>query len=67
MCIRDSNHVFHYEGGIKEFVEYLNRGKEALYDEVIYCEGTQYGVYVEVTSVSYTHLDVYKRQFIIFI
>ena len=31
------NHVFHYEGGIKEFVEYLNRGKEALYDEVIYC------------------------------
>ena len=42
------NHVFHYEGGIKEFVEYLNRGKEALYDEVIYCEGTQNGVYVEV-------------------
>ena len=40
--------VFHYEGGIKEFVEYLNRGKEALYDEVIYCEGTQNGVYVEV-------------------
>ena len=42
------NHVFHYEGGIKEFVEYLNRGKEALYDEVIYCEGKQNGVYVEV-------------------
>ena len=42
------NHVFHYEGGIKEFVEYLNRGKEALYEEVIYCEGTQNGVYVEV-------------------
>ena len=43
------NHVFHYEGGIKEFVEYLNRGKEALYDEVIYCEGKQNGVYVEVS------------------
>ena len=42
------NHVFHYEGGIKEFVEYLNRGKEALYDEVIYCDGKQNGVYVEV-------------------
>ena len=42
------NHVFHYAGGIKEFVEYLNRGKEALYDEVIYCEGKRNNVYVEV-------------------
>lgn len=42
------NHVFHYEGGIKGVRQYLNRGKEALYDEVIYCEGTQNGVYVEV-------------------
>lgn len=39
---------FHYEGGIKEFVSYLNRGKTALYDKVIYCEGTKDGVYVEV-------------------
>ena len=30
---------FHYEGGIKEFVTYLNRGNEALYPQVIYCEG----------------------------
>ena len=42
------DHEFMYEGGIKEFVQYLNRGKEALYDDVIYCEGTQNGVYVEV-------------------
>lgn len=51
------NHVFHYEGGIKEFVEYLNRGKEALYDEVIYCEGKQNGVYVEVAL---QHNDSYN-------
>lgn len=40
--------TFHYEGGIKEFVTYLNKGTAPLYDSVIYCEGTQNGVYVEV-------------------
>ncbi|MCR5452056.1 MAG: DNA topoisomerase (ATP-hydrolyzing) subunit B [Lachnospiraceae bacterium] len=40
--------VFHYEGGIKEFVTYLNTGKEALYPEIIYCEGEKDNVYVEV-------------------
>ena len=39
---------FHYEGGIKEFVTYLNRGKTALYEDVLYFEGTKNGVYVEV-------------------
>ena len=39
---------YHYAGGIKEFVTYLNKSKEALYDQVIYCEGTRDGVYVEV-------------------
>ena len=39
---------FHYEGGIKEFVNYLNRGSEVLYDSVIYCEGNRDNVYVEV-------------------
>ncbi|MBQ8627048.1 MAG: DNA topoisomerase (ATP-hydrolyzing) subunit B [Agathobacter sp.] len=41
-------HEFHYEGGIKEFVTYLNRGSEPLYDSVIYCEGNRDDVYVEV-------------------
>ena len=40
--------VFHYAGGIKEFVEYLNKSKESLYQEIIYCEGQRDGVYVEV-------------------
>ncbi|MBE5921314.1 MAG: DNA topoisomerase (ATP-hydrolyzing) subunit B [Lachnospiraceae bacterium] len=40
--------TFHYEGGIKEFVTYLNKGKQALYEQVIYCEGTRENVYVEV-------------------
>ena len=41
-------HEFYYEGGIKEFVTYLNRSSEPLYDSVIYCEGTRDDVYVEV-------------------
>ena len=39
---------FHYEGGIKEFVTYLNRGKTPLYSDVLYFEGSKNGVYVEV-------------------
>lgn len=50
------NHTFHYEGGIKEFVTYLNRSKTELYPEVIYCEGTKDGVYVEVAM---QHNDSY--------
>ena len=41
-------HEFHYAGGIKEFVNYLNRGKTPMYDDVIYCEGTKDDVFVEV-------------------
>ena len=44
----ERRHEFHYAGGIKQFVEYLNRGKEPLYESVIYCEGSKDGVYVEV-------------------
>ncbi len=39
---------FHYAGGIKEYVEYLNRNKDPLYPEIIYCEGQKDSVYVEV-------------------
>ena len=40
--------IFHYEGGIKEYVEYLNRPHDVLYPEIIYCEGVKDDVYVEV-------------------
>ena len=39
---------FHYEGGIKEYVSYLNKQKDALYEDVIYCEGQRNDIYVEV-------------------
>ena len=50
--------VFHYEGGIKEFVTYLNKSKEALYPEVIYCEGEKNGVLVEFAM---QHNDAYNE------
>ena len=49
--------TFHYEGGIKEFVTYLNKSKTALYDQIIYCEGTKDNVYVEVAM---QHNDSYS-------
>jgi len=48
---------FYYEGGIREFVTYLNHSKEALYEDVIYCEGEKDGVYVEVAM---QHNDSYN-------
>lgn len=49
--------AFYYEGGIKEYVEYLNRGKEPLYEDIIYCEGQKGDVYVEV---AFQHNDSYN-------
>ncbi len=48
---------FHYEGGIKEFVSYLNKSSAPLYSDIFYCEGTLNNVYVEVAfqhNSSYT-------------
>ena len=56
--------TFHYEGGIREFVTYLNKGKEPLYDPVIYCEGTRDNVYVEV---SMQHNDSYTENIYSFV
>jgi len=50
--------IFHYEGGIKEFVTYLNKGKAPLYEDIIYCEGERDGVYVEVAM---QHNDAYNE------
>ncbi len=50
--------TFHYEGGIKEFVKYLNRSKESLYPEIIYCEGRKDSVEVEVAM---QHNDSYNE------
>mgnify|MGYP000623994620 CR=1 FL=1 len=49
---------FHYEGGIREFVSYLNRSNQPLYEQIIYCEGTRDDVYVEVAM---QHNDSYTE------
>ncbi len=49
--------TFHYEGGIKEYVEYLNKSQNSLYEDVIYCEGQRKDIYVEVAM---QHNDSYQ-------
>lgn len=56
--------VFHYEGGIKEFITYLNKGKTPLYDQILYCEGSREDVYVEV---SMQHNDSYTENIYTFV
>ena len=55
---------FHYAGGIKEFVTYLNKAKTAIYDDVIYCEGKKDNVYVEV---AFQHNDGYSESVFSFV
>ncbi|MCI6857947.1 MAG: DNA topoisomerase (ATP-hydrolyzing) subunit B [Eubacterium sp.] len=45
---QEASLTFHYEGGIREYVEYLNKNKEVLYPQVVYCEGKKGDVFVEV-------------------
>lgn len=63
---REEKHekTFHYEGGIQEFVTYLNRGKTPLFNQVIYCEGVKDGVYVEVAM---QHNDSYTENIYTFV
>ncbi len=56
--------VFHYEGGIKEFVTYLNKSKKGLYDNVMYFEGIKDNVYVEVAM---QHNDSYNESIFSFV
>ncbi len=55
---------FYYEGGIKEFVTYLNKSKEALYQDVLYFEGSKNDVYVEV---AFQHNDSYAESIYSFV
>ena len=63
---REEKHekTFHYDGGIQEFVTYLNRGKTPLFNQVIYCEGMKDGVYVEVAL---QHNDSYNENIYTFV
>ncbi len=55
---KEREEVYHYEGGIKEFVAYLNKSTTPLYNDIIYCEGTRNNVYVEVAM---QHNDSYNE------
>ena len=60
----EQERVFHYEGGIKEFVEYLNKSKTPLYEQIIYCEGVKNNVQVEVAM---QHNDSYTESTFTFV
>lgn len=55
---KEKTRTFHYEGGIKEYVQYINKNKNVLYPEIIYCEGQKDEVYVEVAM---QHNDSYAE------
>ena len=55
---------FHYEGGIKEYISYLNKGRTALYEDIVYCEEEKNKVHVEV---AFQHNDGYSENVIGFV
>ena len=61
---KPQTHTYHYEGGIREFVTYLNHSKMALYNQVIYCSGEKNGVVVEVAM---QHNDAYNESIYSFV
>ena len=63
---REEKHesTFHYEGGIREFVQYLNRSNQPLYEQIIYCEGMRDKVMVEVAL---QHNDSYTENIYTFV
>ena len=55
---QQAENVFHYEGGIREFVEHINKTRETSYDEIFYCEGMKDDIAVEV---AFQHYDGYNE------
>ncbi len=61
---KENQEVYHYEGGIKEFIQYLNKAATPLYDDVVYFEGTRNDVVVEV---AFQHNDTYNENSLCFV
>ena len=61
---KERDEAYHYEGGIKEFVQYLNKASNPLYNEIIYCEGSKNGIYIEVAL---QHNDTYNENSLSFV
>ena len=61
---KERDEAYHYEGGIKEFVQYLNKASTPLYNDIIYCEGSKNGIYIEVAL---QHNDTYNENSLSFV
>ncbi len=61
---KERDEAYHYEGGIKEFVQYLNKASNPLYNDIIYCEGSKNGIYIEVAL---QHNDTYNENSLSFV